>query len=49
MTFSLPDSLQILGNFGFPILLSIYLLIRFEVKIDKLSESINKLTDIIDK
>lgn len=30
------------GNFGFPIVVSVYLLIRFENKIDKLTESIDK-------
>jgi len=30
------------GNFGFPIALSVYLLWRFENKIDKLTESIDK-------
>lgn len=30
------------GNFGFPIVVSIYLLVRFENKIDKLTESIDK-------
>ncbi|MDZ3957036.1 YvrJ family protein [Bacillus thuringiensis] len=34
-----------LGNFGFPILITIYLLVRFEKKIDNLIEAIDKLKD----
>ncbi|CDB36250.1 uncharacterized protein BN574_00587 [Phascolarctobacterium sp. CAG:266] len=33
-----------LANFGFPIMLSWYLLIRMESKLDKLTESISALT-----
>ena len=33
----------LIENLGFPIVLSIYLLIRFEKKIDSLNESINAL------
>lgn len=37
-TTDLPQWITILGNFGFPICISIYLLIRFEKKIDNLGE-----------
>lgn len=38
-----------IGNFGFPIVLSMYLLIRIEGKMDKLSETITKLGSAIEK
>ena len=34
---------------GFPILVSLLLLVRFEKKLDKLTDSINKLSDKVDK
>jgi len=33
-----------IANLGFPIVLSIYLLVRIEGKLDRLSESINDLS-----
>jgi hypothetical protein len=43
-------------NFGFPVVISIYLLVRFEGKIDKLEQAIKgenglivKLNDLIDE
>lgn len=36
-----------LANFGFPVMLSWYLLIRMESKLDKLTESIATLTNTI--
>lgn len=38
-----------IGNYGFPILISAYLLIRMENKLDGLCESINELSKIISK
>lgn len=35
------------GNFGFPIVLSIYLLVRIEGKLDRLTESIFQLASIL--
>lgn len=32
------------GNFGFPIVLSLYLLVRIEGKLDRLTESIYQLS-----
>ncbi|SEF39389.1 YvrJ protein family protein [Caloramator fervidus] len=36
-----------IANLGFPIVLSIYLLVRVEGKLEKLSESINELSKVI--
>jgi hypothetical protein len=36
-----------IANFGFPIVLSVYLLVRVEGKLEKLSESINELSKTI--
>lgn len=36
-----------IANIGFPIVLCIYLLTRFESKIDKLSDTIDKLSEKI--
>lgn len=33
-----------IANFGFPIVLSIYLLVRLEGKMEKLTDSINELS-----
>jgi hypothetical protein len=35
------------GNFGFPIVLSVYLLVRIEGKLDRLTESIYHLSRIL--
>lgn len=40
---------QVIGNFGFPVGITIYLLVRFEGKIDKLRESIDVLSDTVAK
>jgi hypothetical protein len=34
---------NLLGNFGFPILMTSYLLIRFEKKIEMLTEAVSEL------
>ncbi|WAM31617.1 YvrJ family protein [Caldicellulosiruptor naganoensis] len=36
-----------IANIGFPIVLCVYLLTRFESKIDKLSDTIDKLSEKI--
>ncbi|QCX33364.1 YvrJ family protein [Caloramator sp. E03] len=36
-----------IANFGFPIVLSVYLLVRVESKLERLSESINELSRTI--
>ncbi|MFP1649590.1 YvrJ family protein [Enterococcus mundtii] len=43
------EFVQIIGNFGFPVAITIYLLVRFEGKIDKLRESIDDLSDNVSK
>ena len=43
------EILSSIGNFGFPIVLSMYLLIRIEGKMDRLSETIAKLSSAIEK
>lgn len=35
------------ANFGFPIVISIYLLVRIEGKLNQLTESINELSRVI--
>lgn len=36
-----------IANLGFPIVISIYLLVRIEGKLNQLTESINELTRVI--
>ncbi|WP_349346901.1 YvrJ family protein [Priestia megaterium] len=38
-----------IGNFGFPLVLSIYLLIRFEKRIETLTSAIYELMQAVDK
>ncbi|MCL6477429.1 MAG: YvrJ family protein [Peptococcaceae bacterium] len=42
-----PTWVNIMANFGFPILVALYLLMRFENKIDNLERTIHKLIDVI--
>lgn len=39
----------LMGNFGFPVLITVYLLIRFQKKIEELTAVINTLTNSIDR
>ena len=41
------ELIGIIGNVGFPVAVSAYLLIRLEKQLDSLSSSINKLNNII--
>lgn len=41
------ELIGIVGNVGFPVAVSAYLLIRLEKQLDSLSNSINKLNNII--
>lgn len=41
------DLINIIGNIGFPIGISIYLLVRIEEKIDSLTNSILELSKVI--
>lgn len=36
-----------IANLGFPIVISIYLLVRIEGKLNQLTESINELSNVI--
>lgn len=38
-----------IGNFGFPIILSMYLLVRIEGKIENLSGTITQLSKVLEK
>lgn len=48
-TSDIPLLTNILGNFGFPIVITIYLFLRFERKLEKLEEVILKLAEVINK
>ncbi len=41
------DMILLLGNFGFPAAISIYLLVRIEGKMEALSDSISALSEVI--
>ena len=41
------ELIGLIGNVGFPVAVSAYLLIRLEKQLDSLSSSINKLNNII--
>lgn len=41
------DLINIVGNFGFPIAVTAYLLVRIESKLTQLTESIHELTTAI--
>ncbi|WP_102399651.1 YvrJ family protein [Haloimpatiens massiliensis] len=40
---------NLIGNLGFPIAISLYLLIRIEGKLENLTQSINNLSNVINK
>jgi len=39
--------MQVLANFGFPILITLFLLFRFEVRIERLEKTIQELSALI--
>ena len=41
------EILSQIGNFGFPIILSMYLLVRIEGKIETLSSTITQLSNVL--
>lgn len=41
------DIIKLIANLGFPIAVSVYLLVRIEGKLEKLTESINDLSKAI--
>ncbi|MDX8046528.1 YvrJ family protein [Gracilibacillus sp. S3-1-1] len=47
VTTDFPQWISILGNFGFPISITIYLFVRFEKKLEKLELAITELGEII--
>jgi hypothetical protein len=47
--FTVEEMLAPIANLGFPIVVSIYLLVRVENKLDKLSDSINELARVLSK
>ncbi|QSX24148.1 YvrJ family protein [Priestia megaterium] len=48
-TITLPVLISAVGNFGFPVILSLYLLIRFEKKIGDLTSAIQNLHEATNK
>ncbi|MMZ62987.1 YvrJ protein family protein [compost metagenome] len=40
-------AIELIPNLGFPIVITTYLLLRFEKKIEKLSDAINELINVI--
>jgi YvrJ protein family len=49
MATNLSDWITLLRDVGFPIVISVYLLLRFEKKIDNLSATIKELKQAIQK
>nr|WP_152967729.1 YvrJ family protein [Oxobacter pfennigii] len=43
----MPEMVSLISNLGFPIAISVFLLIRIEGKIEKLTLSINDLSSVI--
>lgn len=43
------DLLNMIGNVGFPIAVSVYLLVRLESRLEVLTQSINNLSSVINK
>lgn len=43
----LNDPMAFISNLGFPIAVSVYLLVRFEKKLETLELAIKKLTDVL--
>ena len=42
------EVVSLIGNVGFPMAITLYVLTRLESKMEKLSESMNKLTNAIE-
>ncbi|MDV3428092.1 MAG: YvrJ family protein [Bacillota bacterium] len=43
------DIVNLIGNVGFPIAVSLYLLVRIEGKLENLTKSINELANVMTK
>lgn len=48
-TATIETFIAIVGNFGFPLVLAAYLLLRFEKKIEFLTDAIYSLKDVVGK
>lgn len=46
-TEDIPMWITLIGNFGFPIAITVYLFVRFEKKLDKLEIVILQLSEVI--
>ncbi|MED1865864.1 YvrJ family protein [Fictibacillus nanhaiensis] len=46
---TLPTWITIIGNFGFPVMVTIYLLHRFEKRIETLTAAIDQLKNVVDR
>ncbi|EKE31242.1 hypothetical protein MJ3_09738 [Salimicrobium jeotgali] len=46
---NIPDWAVLLGNYGFPTLVAIYLLTRFEKRLDSLTTAIRILENVLEK
>lgn len=42
-------AVDLIGNVGFPIFISLYLLSRFETKLDSMIKAVNELTQVISR
>ncbi|WP_078598485.1 YvrJ family protein [Evansella clarkii] len=40
---TIPEWVKLLGNYGFPTVVALYLLVRFEKRIDRLTKAIHEL------
>ena len=47
MAMETTEWIAVVGNFGFPIAITIYLFLRFEKKLETLETSINHLSEVI--
>lgn len=45
--YDIPMFIHLLANFGFPIMISIYLLMRFEKRIERLEKILGDLAELI--
>ncbi|MDY6826537.1 MAG: YvrJ family protein [Bacillota bacterium] len=43
------EVVTLIGNFGFPVAVSLYLLVRLEGKLETLTESIHSLSEAINR
>ena len=41
------DFLRTIGNFGFPMVVSVYLLIRLEAKLERIAQTVSELAEAV--